>query len=255
MDSSMLFQVKGDYLKRPFLFHAMSDVSLRSDRRPPPPVAIVVTSPRESGIRSPYNTPPIDYFIPAWARDEPPSPTELIGSTSQPTESRVIFDTSSFQSNCPTSNPTSRWWSFTLRSRQESFGLLPHSIKPERKSVRDISLACLPPSSSMHEGYTFIRKDKEKEPYLPQLQVSVPTSSQTVTTPGWDIPWSSPSQPSAQDPLPQFRGGSPYGSEQVVTTNLSKWGRRKKQIRTFIIANTYAPLVRLSIISLLQNFH
>ena len=236
----------------------MSDVS---DRRPPPPVAVVVTSPRGSGSCSSY-TPPIDLLTPAWARDEPPSPTEQIGSTTQPTESRIISDTSSLQSNHPTSNSASRWWSFTLRTRRESFGLLPHSlVKPEKKSVRDISLAWIPPSSSMHEGHTFIRKDKEKEPeaYLPQLQVSVPTSAQlpnTVTTPGWDIPWASPSQPSARDPLPQLRRGSPYGSEpEVVTTNLSRWSRRKKQIRSFIIANTYAPLVRLSIISLLQNLH
>lgn len=237
---------------------SQSDVSLRSDRRPPPPVAVVVTSPRESGICSPY-TPLIDYLIPAWARDEPPSPTEQIGSTctSQPTESRIICDTSSLQSNCPTSNPASRWWSFTLRSRQEPFGLLPHSIKPEKRSVRDISLPQMPPSSSMHEGYTFIRKDKEKEhdAYLPQLQVSVPTSAQlpnTVTTSGWNISRSSPSQPSARDPLPQHRRESLYRLEQeAVTTHLSKW----KQIRSFIIANTYAPLVRLSTISLLQNFH
>ena len=231
-----------------------------SDRRPPPPVAVVVTSPRESGSCSPY-TSPIDLLTPAWARDEPPSPTEQIDSTTQPTESRIISDTSSLQSDRPTSNSASRWWSFTLRTRQESLGLLPHSTKPERRSVRDISLAWMPPSSSMHEGYTFSRKDKEKDPgpYLPQLQGSVPTSAQlpnTVTTPGWDIPWSSPSLPSARDPLPQLRRGSPHGSEQeVATTILSKWSRRKKQIRSFIIANTYAPLVRLSIISLLQNLH
>lgn len=235
----------------------MSDVSLRNDRRPPP-AAVVVTSPRESGSCSSY-TPPIDLLTPAWARDEPPSPTAQIGST---TESRIVADTSSFQSNGPPSDSASRWWSFTSRTRQEPSGLLPHSVKPERRSVRDISLTWTSPSSSMHEGSTFIRKNKEKESdaYLPRLQVSVPTSaqlsnivipSQTATS-GWDIPWSSPSQPSARGPLPQLRRGSPYGSDQeVVTTNLSKWSRRRKQIRSFIIANTYAPLVRLSIISLL----
>ena len=237
----------------------MSDISLRSDRRPPPPVAVVVTSPRESRSCSPY-TLPIDLLTTAWARDEPPSP-EQIGST---TESRIIADASSLQSNTPPSSSASRWWSFNLRTSQEPPGLLPHSIKPEKKSVRDISLAWTKPSSSMQEGSTFIRKDKEKEPhaYLPQLQISVPTSAQLsntviqTATPEWDIPWSSPSQPSSRDPLPQLRRGSPYGSEQgVVTTNSSKWTRRKKQIRSFIIANTYAPLVRLSIISPLRTLH
>jgi hypothetical protein len=41
----------------------------------------------------------IDLLIPAWARDEPPSPTEKIGSTTQPTESCGISDTSPLQSN------------------------------------------------------------------------------------------------------------------------------------------------------------
>jgi hypothetical protein len=101
----------------------------------------------------------------------------------------------------------------------------------------------------MPEGYTFIRKDKAKEhdAYLPQLQVSIPTSAQipnSATTPGWDIPWTSPSQPSARDPFPQLRRGIPYVSKlEVVTESPSKWSMRKKQIRSFIITNTYAPLL------------
>ena len=200
---------------------------------------------------------PIDLLTPAWARDEPPSPTEQIGSATQPAESRIFSDASSLQSNRPTSNSASRWWSFMLRTRQESFGLLPHSIKPEKKSDRDTSLAWTPRSSNMTEGYTFIRKDKAKEhdAYLPQLQVSVPTSAQlsnSATTPGWDIPWASPSQPSARDPFSQLRRGIPYVSKlEEVTESPSKWSMRKKQIRSFIITNAYAPLVRLSFISLL----
>ena len=229
----------------------MTDVT---DRRPPPPVAVVVTSPRESGNCSPCKQ-PIDLVTPAWARDEPPSPTAQIGSTS---DSRIISDTSSLRS---TSGSASRWWSFNLRTRQESFGLLPHSIKPDKKSVRDNSLTWMPSSSSVphDEGYTFIRKDKEKEPNAyPHLRVSVPRSAQlpnTVTTSGSDIPWASPSQPDTHDPLPQLRRGSPYRSEQVVTTKLLKWNTGKQQIRSFIFANVYAPLVRLLIISLLQNLN
>ena len=226
------------------------------DQRPPPPVAVVVTSPRESNSCFTYT--PINLLTPAWARDEPPSPTEQIGSATQQAESRIFSDASSLQSNRITSNPASRWWSFTLRTRQESFGLLPHSIRPEKKSFRDTSLAWMPPSSSMHhEGHTFIRRD-EPDAYPPQLQIPDPSSAQphiTAITP-WDIPWSSPSQPSARDPFPQLRRGSPYVSGQdVVTTSLSKWSRRKKKIRSFLIANTYAPLVRLSFISPLQNLH
>ena len=243
----------------------MSDtiVSLHSDRRPPPPVAVVVTSPRESSYYS-YTSPPINLFTLAWARDEPPSPTEKIGSTSttqdvQPAESHIISDTSSLQSNRLPSDSASRWWSFTSRARQESFALLSHSTKPEKKSIR--SLSWMSPSSSMPEGSTFIRRNKEKGPdaCFPPLQVSLPTSTHpdTVTlpqngTPGWDIPWSSPN---LQGSSPQLRGSSHGSDQEVTTTNSSKWSRRTKQIRSFIIANPYAPLVRPSIISLFQNLH
>ena len=197
---------------------------------------------------------PINFPTPAWARDEPPSPTEQIGSTTQgtlSTESRIICDTSSLQSN-PLENSASRWWPFTSPTRREF-----PSIKPERKSFRDISLSWISASSSIREGSAFIRKDKEKEPdtLLPHIQVSVPTSTPLPTTatlpqaatPGWDTPWTS--QP--QDALPQLTRGSLYGSEQgLPTTNhehLSKWSRSKKRIRSFIITNIYAPLVRPSV--------
>jgi hypothetical protein len=241
----------------------MSVVSLHSDRRPPPPVAVVVTSPRESGY-CPYTSSPINLFTLAWARDEPPSPTEKIGSTAQDVESaesHIISDTSSLQSNRLPSDSASRWWSFTSRARQESFALLSHSTKPEKKSIRDISLSWMSPSSSMPEGSIFIRRNKEKGPdaCVPP-QVSIPTSTQlpdTATspqngTPRWDIPWSSPN---VQGPSPQLRGSSHGSDQELATTNLSKWSRKTKQIRSFIIANPYAPLVRLSIISLFRNLH
>lgn len=182
----------------------------------------------------------LTFSTPAWARDEPPSPTEQIGSTTQGaqlTESR-ISDTSSLHSNLLPSDSVSRWWSFTSRTRQESFALLPHSTKSEKKSFRDI----------------------ESDGFLPHHQVSVPTSAQlptsvTLTQTGlrWDTPWTS--QPRLQDPLPQ---PSRHGSEQDLAISnhehLRKWIRKKKQIRSFILSNTYAPLVRPSIISLLQHF-
>ena len=211
-------------------------------------------SPRSSYIHL------INPSTPAWARDEPPSPKEQIGSTTQGvrlTESR-LSDTSgsSLRSNLLPSKPASQWWTFTSQTRQEPFALLPHSTKPEKKSLRDIWLST---SSSMREGSTFIRRDKEKEPdpFLPHLRASVPTSAQlpTTVTPshtvahGWDTPWTS--QPSAQGPLPHFRRGSLYESDQELGTTNHEHLLRKR-IRAFILSNTYVPLVRLPIISLLQ---
>ena len=235
----------------------MSDttVSLRNGRRPPPPVAVVITSPRESSCRS-YKL-PINLSTLAWARDEPPSPTEKIGSPTQDapsTESHVISDNSSLQSNRLPSGSASPWWSFTSRTRQEPFAPLSHSTRPEKKSLRDISLPWMSPSASMHEGPTFIGKNKEPNPYFPQISdpisTGLPESVTQTGTPGWDIPWSSPTQPSVQGPLQLERGSTPGSGQELATTNSSNWSRR---IRSFIIANTYAPLVRLSIISLLQT--
>jgi hypothetical protein len=105
----------------------------------------------------------------------------------------------------------------------------------------------------MHEGSTFIGKNKgkERDTYFPHRQVSVPISTQLpesvtqTSARGLDIPWSSPSQPSAQGPsLLQPERESTHGSgQELATTNLSTWSRRTKQLRSFIIANTYAPLL------------
>ncbi|KDR85106.1 hypothetical protein GALMADRAFT_53655 [Galerina marginata CBS 339.88] len=215
--------------------------SLRSFRRPPPPVTTVVTSP-------------------PWARDEPPSPTEPLASPHDGphvTESR-ISDVASFQSN--PSEGTSRWWTFTLpRTRQDTFNLTPATPKTEKKSFRDISLSWIPASASQRlgEGSTFIRKEKEKEAghdLTPHLSMPLPAQHPVEftlahnNTPGWDTPWTP--RPAAQGPSRDsgeeeeesygFRADSHSDSSHK---NLSGWALRRKQIRSFILVNTYVPLL------------
>ncbi|KAF8973922.1 hypothetical protein BDZ97DRAFT_1647958 [Flammula alnicola] len=214
--------------------------SLRSSfRRPPPPVTTVVT-------------------IPPWARDEPPSPKEqdVQASTHEgthPPDSRMS-DVTSLQSS--PSDAGSRWWTFTLpRTRPESFNHVPSSPKTERKSFRDISLSWMPTSVSQREGSSFLRKDKEKETEHPASHLSMPLPAQLpvpytlshTNTPGWDTPWTS--RTNAQGPVRDNILES-YGFEEDHSSGsdhdrreLSRWSRRRKQIRSFILVNTYVPLL------------
>ncbi|KAF9569680.1 hypothetical protein CPC08DRAFT_701580 [Agrocybe pediades] len=214
--------------------------SLRSFRRPPPPVTTVVTSP-------------------PWARDEPPSPKEPVLSPREGphVDETRASDVGSFQSD--PSEGASRWWTFTLprtsRQPQDNVNLLPTTSKPEKKSFRDISLPWIPSSAfSPREGSTFLRRDKEKAPNgdSPQqlamtlpAQPAAPYTLAHTNTPGWDTPWTS--RPAAQGPSRLHREDS-YGFEeedQSKSSNkdLSGWALRRKQIRSFILVNTYVPLL------------
>ncbi|KAF8078505.1 hypothetical protein FPV67DRAFT_58610 [Lyophyllum atratum] len=224
--------------------------SVRSTvRRPPPPISTVVT------------TPP-------WARDEPPSPkdqtTPLI-ETNHATESRPS-DVASYSTSAPDS--TSRWWSFTLprTSRQQPSSELssPTTPKPERKGLKDLSISSwLPTSSSIREGTTFSRKEKEKDPETARpngtinrdwdLSVPLPTPHAAPytlahnTTPGWDSPWSP--RTAAQGPAYSHNRNSSYGLNQLESESneshktTSMWRRRKQRLRSFILYNAHVPLL------------
>lgn len=163
-----------------------------------------------------------------------------------------MSDVASLQSNPPGGG--SRWWTFTLpRTRPEAFGRPHNPPKPERKTFRDLSLPWMPISTSQREGTSFLRKEKEKESEELANHLSIPMSARLpvqytvahTNTPGWDTPWTS--RPNAQGPSRHDRLES-YGFEEDNSSesgrdNLSRWGRRRKQIRSFILVNTYVPLV------------
>ncbi|KAF9481435.1 hypothetical protein BDN70DRAFT_876422 [Pholiota conissans] len=207
-------------------------------RRPPPPITTVVTSP-------------------PWARDEPPSPTEQAVPLSSPHDRSNFLDSrmsdvASLQSNPPDGG--SRWWTFTLpRTRPEAFDRLHSPPKPERKTLRDISLSWMPASATQREGASFLRKDKEKEPEE-HTNLSIPMPAQLpahytvshTSTPGWDTPWTSRSNaqgPSRHDRLESYGFEEEDDSSDSGRENISKWSRRKKQLRSFILVNTYVPLL------------
>ncbi|KJA29243.1 hypothetical protein HYPSUDRAFT_32641 [Hypholoma sublateritium FD-334 SS-4] len=209
-----------------------------SSRRPPPPISTVVTSP-------------------PWARDEPPSPTDQTNGTSSPNNrphftDYQLSDAASIQSNAV---PASRWWTFTLpRTRPDSFDHIPSSARPERRTLRDLSLSWMPTSANQPEGSTFARGGREKTGEEPPQSLSIPMPAQLpipytlahTNTPGWDTPWTA--RPNAQGPNRHNRLES-YGFEEDDQSTSSprisgsKWSRRKKRIRSFILVNTYVPLL------------
>ncbi|TFK41045.1 hypothetical protein BDQ12DRAFT_420851 [Crucibulum laeve] len=208
--------------------------SVRSFRRPPPPVTTVVTSP-------------------PWARDEPPSPKEDAASTAEPqnvSEPRPS-DVASYSSG--PSQSDSRWWTFTLpRSRDPSFNLISNSSRPEKKGFKDRSMSWLPMSASIREGTSFMRRDKEKDPEQPdysannvgELSVTVPPPAPFTMahsdTPGWSSPWT----PRIADST--LRRENSYGFaevEQESKNDGSPWRLRRKKLRSFILVNTYVPLL------------
>ncbi|KAG5648086.1 hypothetical protein DXG03_007121 [Asterophora parasitica] len=226
----------------PSLHHA---ASLRSTARrpPPPPIATVITSP-------------------PWARDEPPSPKEnhrtpLI-EPNHATDSRPS-DVASYTTTNADSSP---WWSFTLprphRHQQLHEPPSPTTPKPERKGLKDLSSlsAWLPTSSSIREGHTFSRKDKEKEPEDPRhgwndpitlpAPPAAPYTLAHTTTPGWDSPWSP--RTAAQGPVHNHDRISSYGLNQIDESDASQhttsiWRSRKQRLRAFILINPYVPLL------------
>lgn len=204
----------------------------------------------------------ISCYNTAWARDEPPSPKEpaLSPKEGPHVDETRASDVGSFQSD--PSEGTSRWWTFTLprtsrHQQQESLNLLPTSSKSERRGFRDISLPwMLTSSASQREVSTVLRRDKEKEsncdsPHLTMTMPAPPPAPYTLAhtnTPGWDTPWTS--RPAAQGPARVDREDS-YGFEEdhgsdspSSDKDLSGWALRRKQIRSFILVNTYVPLVR-----------
>ncbi|KAF5377453.1 hypothetical protein D9615_005304 [Tricholomella constricta] len=223
--------------------------SLRSTvrRPPPPPISTVIT------------TPP-------WARDEPPSPkdhtTSLI-EANHATESRPSDVASYTTSNLD----TSRWWSFTLPRTNRHQPLAEPPPKPERKGLKDLSIsAWLPTSSSIREGHSFLRKEKEKERDPENahpngaagrewgMSIALPTPPAAPytlahnVTPGWDSPWSP--RMAAQGPVHNHDRNSSYGLNQVdddesirSLNTTSIWCRRKQRLRAFILTNTYVPLL------------
>ncbi|KAF8640388.1 hypothetical protein AX17_000058 [Amanita inopinata Kibby_2008] len=193
---------------------------------------------------------------PPWARDEPSSSSSNSSSHIEypPREPRP-----SDSASCDTKSDHahSRWLTFTrtLPTRDATQG---HSGQPAMvpKRTKNRSLSWLPSPSALKDSTPFMRKDKER---LPQegddLQISVLSPERGLftlahnATPGWDTPWTS--RPGAQglwhdharEDSYDFLGNENEGGNGDNDQNFSTWQRRRKRFRTFMLVNTYVPLL------------
>lgn len=111
----------------------------------------------------------------------------------------------------------------------------------------------MPTSASQTEDSSFIRRKEKAAEDIAQLSIPLPAAQLPYTlshtnTPGWDTPWTS--RPNAQGPsrhnrLESYGFGADHESSTSETQNGSRWSRRRKKIRSFILGNTYVPLVRI----------
>jgi hypothetical protein len=235
----------------------------------PPPVSIVITTPRKlyHVLLTRYNR--LTSGLTAWARDEPPSPKDHSSTADRnlATEFRPS-DVPSYNNSVADLNH-SRWWTFTLPRPTRQPPTLPElsspsTVKPERKSFRDISW--LHASSSMREGTSFIRREKDLEAAQATsshnrdrgLFITLPTAPTAPytlshnTTPGWDSPWSPRTAVQGPERLPiddnPYSLGEDHSDlyESQRTTSVRRV--RKKNFRTFILTNPYVPLVGFCVI-------
>ncbi len=200
----------------------------------------------------------------AWARDEPPSPKEEVPpspsrerlSDQRPAEHRPS-DVASYQSSTAdlSSAGPSRWWAFT-RHRPGEDGSQPLATNAARHGrERSLSVAWLTHSITRRSGDNEgVPRDRVAEgpyplhdagPYAMQDQFhldlppppSSPTTLAQTRTPGWETPWT-PRVPGAA-----WNTVTANEEHEDENEKLSRWQRRKKRIRVYMLTNTYVPLV------------
>ena len=175
----------------------------------------------------------------------------------------------SYQSSVPDENGAgpSRWWAFTRHRPDDSASqpLSPNAARHGSARDRSLSVGWLASSLSRRPGEenggdanardtdaesgsttefrhaVGVGRDRVMRLELPPIQQSPMTLSQT-RTPGWETPWT-PRAPGVSWNV-DLDGSD---SHEDDGEKLSKWQRRKKRIRVYMLTNTYVPLVRFYI--------
>jgi hypothetical protein len=184
-------------------------------------------------------------FEPPWSKQEPPSPDEGLS-----------VDT--WHAGAPPSRPSShhstyfpaepsRWWTFNTQPRKFP-------------SAKDKSLSWLPTPNPTRDQPSSLRrlstKRSERGPKSFRdwnLSITLPApNEQPLTlshaiTPGWNTPWTS--RPAAQGPFRHYNDDedAPNADYADVSDQSSVyssiWKKRRKRFRSFMLTNTYVPLV------------
>jgi len=227
-----------------------------------------------SGIRTVVTAPP-------WARDEPPSPfdQEPLGhSREHLSEQPRTSDVASYQSSTDGTAGPSRWFAFTRHGPEESLTSHRHppvkptpsqedegspNFRPQHRD-RSLSVAWITASLNRRTQDEKVMSRRGKDIEAPQVtnsrlqdrsgfHLDLPAPEPVMTmahnkTPGWDSPWSP--RPPADLVARITNGANPSrlrSSENLTDSDneklLSKWARRRKRYRLYILTNPYVPLL------------
>ncbi|KAI0788609.1 hypothetical protein C8Q75DRAFT_734297 [Abortiporus biennis] len=219
-----------------------------------------------SGTRTVVTAPP-------WARDEPPSPydQETAGAahskehlSEQPRPSDVASSQSSYAPEDQFEGP-SRWWAFTRHRPQDSASTPLTTRFPKTPTLRDRSLSIAWLTYPIHrrsQDDTQTSQEKDIEAPRPSqhdteahdrgfhldLPPPDPLTISQNQTPGWDSPWAprAPAELVARITGNAANGDAGHNVETSSEENdekLSRWARRRKRFRVYILTNTYVPLI------------
>jgi hypothetical protein len=195
----------------------------------------------------------------AWAKDEPPSPTDSHHELPSPGGSYGPSDSHrsdvSQHSSTGVAGPSGehRWFPFTRRRPMlpspEVFGAEPSPTRLERRPTINLGFhhrddRSLEPSTSRTLDFRIALPTTPATPYtLPQSR-----------TPGWDSPWAarpleSFSHRNIYEQLQNGESAEEQPIENSTTTNGSWWPRARKRARAYLLNNTYVPLVKHTLLA------
>ena len=201
-------------------------------------------------------------FTTAWAKDEPPSPTDSHHAPPSPGGSRgqsearrsdVLSHDSS--STGPSGEVEHRWFPFTRRRPTLA---LEGSATTSRLEEKPVTVTTSP--SGLPDEGVCSPIPVAKSPEQPRsrtrdwgLRIAMPSPPATPhaptrsRTPGWDSPWAARPLESLshRNIYEQLQNGGSIEEQQPDSSinDGSWWPRARKRARSYLLTNTYVPLV------------
>jgi len=205
----------------------------------------------------------LDVHWTAWAKDEPPSPTDS-ECLQIPSAGRSRATSDSRRSDVPSVRSSSgqpehmRWWPFTRHRPAQPFDLpaIDPSQPIKRPSLLESSFPSWLPSPHGRHGEGTLSMDQhpgtKSQPHNWGLQFPMPTPPPAPFTlaqsraPGWEVPWTARPPGSASltgvyEPLENASGES--AEDKRYASKLNRWAQGRKRARTYLLYNAYVPLV------------
>jgi hypothetical protein len=202
-------------------------------------------------------------FTTAWAKDEPPSPTDSHhppsspgGSRGQSEARRSEVPSHDDSSTGPSGEVEHRWFPFTRRRPT----IAPEgSASASRVEEKPVTVTTSP--SGLPDGGVCSPIPVAKSPEQSRsrtrdwgLRIAMPSPPATPhaptrsRTPGWDSPWAARPLESLshRNIYEQLQNGGSIEEQQPDSSinDESWWPRARKRARAYLLTNTYVPLVK-----------